>query len=97
MNPPSTEKEAMRRWVETWKVAGEELDRMKWEELRAMTEADAARMLDLQEWPREVPLWRDPEREFSSGLVEQQRIFMKAPEHVAHRLRSLAAADSSAT
>ena len=34
MEPALDDREAMRRWVETWKITGEELDRMKWEELR---------------------------------------------------------------
>ncbi|MDD5200259.1 MAG: hypothetical protein PHC88_10715 [Terrimicrobiaceae bacterium] len=81
---PKIDKEAMRRWVETWKVAGEELDRMKWDELRAMTEDDAARMLDLQHWPADE-LWRSPARESAEGMIEQQRIFLRAHELSTHR------------
>ena len=67
----------MRAWVETWKRAGIELDRMKWEQLRRLSEAQAARdfcMLDCDP----VLIWRSPEREDGAGLVEQQRWFMKA-------------------
>lgn len=68
----------MRYLVKTWERAGVELDRIKWEELRAMTEDDAARAFELLSMhPRDG--WMRPERLESSGLVEQQRIF--------HRLR----------
>ncbi len=50
--------EAARAYVKQWQVTGELLDQIKWEELRAMTEEDAVRMLDLQNWPEDVPLWR---------------------------------------
>ncbi len=36
-----SEHERMRLWVETWKRAGPELERMKREELRAMSEEEA--------------------------------------------------------
>jgi len=84
MEPALTEKEAMRRWVETWKIAGEELDRIKWEELRAMTEDDAARTFEcLSMHPRDG--WMRPERLQDSGLVEQQRFFRKFHESSSSR------------
>lgn len=85
MDPaPPDDRAKMRRWVEAWKVAGEELDRMKWDELRAMTEDDAARMLDLQHWPTD-DLWRSPERESAEGMIEQQRMFLRLHELSADR------------
>lgn len=49
-----------------------EVERMRRVELRAMTEADAARIADgLQQLPL---LYAEPDR--GSGLVEQQRLFM---------------------
>jgi hypothetical protein len=84
MEPALTEKEAMRRWVADWKVAGEELDRIKWEELRAMTEDDAARIFELLSMhPRDG--WMRPERFEDSGLVEQQRLFRKFHESASSR------------
>ncbi len=72
--PAPQDRETTKFLVETWKRAGEELDRIKWEELRAMTEDDAARMLEtLSMHPRDG--WMPPERLAGSGLVEQQRIF----------------------
>jgi hypothetical protein len=77
MQSPESDHEVMRRWVRTWKSAGEELDRIKQEELRALTEEEAAaQSLDLfrmgDQWMDENPGFK---RE--SGLVEQQRWFMK--------------------
>jgi len=66
--------EAARAYVKQWQRTGELLDQIKWEELRAMTEEDAARIFEkLSMHPRDG--WIRPEREQSSGLVEQQRLF----------------------
>ena len=64
-------------WVETWKRAGPELERIRREELRAM---DGPRTIALLcgEWDYSVPP-RTPRP--TSGLVEQQRWFMKAARH----------------
>lgn len=72
-----TEKEKILQYVRNWKVVGEELDRMKGEELRAMSEAEsAARIHDVllmsDEW---FQVNAAPPRE--CGLIEQQRIFQK--------------------
>jgi hypothetical protein len=68
-----SEHEQMKLWVETWKRAGVELERIRKEELRALTEeesaADLFRGFDLLELPEYPP---------TSGLVEQQRWFAKA-------------------
>lgn len=72
-----SEKEQMRAWVENWQRVGPELERIKKEELRAMTEKEgisrALRVMDARVEPR----WRAPERRHHSGLIEQQRLFMK--------------------
>lgn len=66
--------EAARAYVKNWQRTGELLDRIKWEELRAMTEEDAARIFEnLGMHPRDG--WMPEERVVSSGLVEQQRLF----------------------
>ena len=63
-----------REFVRRWQKAGPELERIRREELRALSEADGRELfcsvleladLDLQNRPM-------------SGLVEQQRIFQKA-------------------
>ena len=71
---PADETALIKRWVETWKFAGPELERIKKEELRAMTDreaaADAEMILSVA-----VDDWTPESRKVSSGLVEQQRLF----------------------
>ena len=87
MPDPETEQEAMRRWVETWKIAGPELERIRAEELRAMTESQAAALSEgLGFDPENV--WLTAERSESRGLIEQQRLFMLSHEHPAGHRRS---------
>jgi hypothetical protein len=65
---------AGRRWIETWKLAGADLERIRRKELRAL---DTYRTIALLCGPadyRRPPHAPKP----SSGLVEQQRWFMKA-------------------
>jgi hypothetical protein len=72
------ERALMKRWVDQWKyVTGPELERIKKEELRAMTEEDAfdvARRLSSYE---SESIWIEPSRFDSAGLIEQQRLFSK--------------------
>ena len=65
---------AGKRWVEAWKEAGPELERLRREELRRL---DTARAIALLCGPADytVPP-RAPKP--TSGLVEQQQWFMKA-------------------
>ncbi|NJK91900.1 MAG: hypothetical protein HC904_08780 [Blastochloris sp.] len=77
MSLSASEKELMRRWVETWKRAGPELERIKEEDLRAMTDEEAVQqatqvMAMAGRW-----LESNPGYERESGLVEQQRWFKK--------------------
>ena len=62
------------RWVETWKLAGEDLERIRRKELR---ELDGYRAIELLCGPAD---YTNPPRapKPTSGLVEQQRWFMKA-------------------
>ena len=71
----SEEVAAGRRWVETWRRAGPELERIRREELRAL---DTHRTIALLCGPADytVPP-RAPKP--TSGLVEQQRWFQKMP------------------
>lgn len=64
---------AGRRWAQTWKAAGPELERIRREELRRM---DAFKAIALLCGPAdyEVPP-RAPKP--TSGLVDQQRLFAK--------------------
>ena len=72
-----TERAAIRSWVDRWKTLGPELDRIKQEEARALSEEQAALtahdlLLLGDQW-----LAENPGFERGSGLVEQQRCFMK--------------------
>jgi hypothetical protein len=63
-----------KRWVETWKLAGEDLERIRRKELR---ELDSYRAIELLCGPADYT--RPPRApKPTSGLVEQQRLFMKA-------------------
>lgn len=71
MNP--TEKEQYRRFVETWKRTGPELERIRREELRALdTRKEVAGMDALVD----IALRHGRPRE-SSGLVEMQKWFVE--------------------
>ena len=69
-----SEKKEIEMWIKTWEQAGSALDRVKLEELRAPDYYRRNReflneMLQYAYENRQVRL--------SSGLVEQQRLFMK--------------------
>jgi hypothetical protein len=65
---------AGRRWIETWRLAGADLERIRRQEIR---ELDTYRTIALLCGPAD---YRRPPRapKPSSGLVELQRWFMKA-------------------
>lgn len=63
-----------KRWVETWKLAGEDLERIHRKELR---ELDTYRAIDLLRASADYTRPPRAPRPYS-GLVEQQRWFMKA-------------------
>jgi hypothetical protein len=66
------EREMMRRWVETWKQAGPELEAIRQEEIRRL---DPLRVLPLLEDAFNQALELPPRP--SSGLVEMQRWFAR--------------------
>lgn len=75
------EQEKMKAWVANWKLTGEELDRLKWEELRAMDHQCA--VLQSTRALESADGWRamQPQPvERSSGLIEQQFWFAKWPK-----------------
>jgi hypothetical protein len=71
------ERGKLKAWVDNWKTTGEELDRLKWEELRAMDEQESARIFNAlaSGW---VDEWTPSDRE--CGLVVQQAIFSRSNE-----------------
>ncbi len=68
----------MRAWVENWKRVGPELERIKREELRAMTEEEAFRRAELLGRSGAADVWIEPGRAAAAGMVEQQRLFILA-------------------
>lgn len=68
-----SEREVILRTIDTWRRAGEALEAVQDEELRAMTDEDVRiAVADLLS----IPYPELPER--GSGLVEQQRVFHRA-------------------
>jgi hypothetical protein len=78
-----TEEESalVKRHIAVWKEAAVELDRIKWDELRALTEKQAAEIFASFDCAG-VESWRSPERRDGAGLVEQQRWFQKARDRI---------------
>ncbi len=70
----SEEREQMRRWVETWKQAGPELEAIRVRELQESDNRKAIRII-FGEGPMELSC--DPKP--VSGLVEMQKWFAKLP------------------
>lgn len=70
----SEQREATRRWVEAWRTAGPALEAVRVRELRAL---DGHRAIALLTGPADYRAEPRKARQ-SSGLVEQQRWFMKA-------------------
>ena len=68
------ERALTRRWLETWRRAGPLLDEERWERVRALTDADAARdamwLFDLwqPDWPTDG----------GEELLLHQRVFARA-------------------
>ncbi len=63
-----------KRWVRAWKEAGEAMERLRRDELRRLDAQRAIRLLCGPADYRVAPRAAKP----TSGLVEQQRWFMKA-------------------
>jgi hypothetical protein len=62
-----------RRWVQAWKSAGPELERIRREELRTLDTYATIALLCGPANYREAPRAPKP----TSGLIEQQRVFRK--------------------
>ena len=68
------EREQTKQWVETWKVAGIELRKIKMAELAAMTDEDTRQAVD---WLLSEVLhaYKHPRYDSYSGLIDQQQYF----------------------
>jgi hypothetical protein len=62
-----------RRWVQAWKTAGPELERIRRQELRTLDTYATIALLCGPANYREAPRAPKP----TSGLIEQQRVFRK--------------------
>jgi hypothetical protein len=66
-----------KRWVATWKLAAEDLERIRRKELRELDSYEAISLLcytaDYSKAPYAPKPW--------SGLVEQQELFKKVADH----------------
>jgi hypothetical protein len=67
-------------WMSQWRSAAVDLEKVRAEELRALSEQDSADLFNRCAIPG-GDFWISPERAQSSGLVEQQRYFMRSREH----------------
>ncbi len=72
----ATEKEMTLRWIKTWELAGPALKEIKRQELQSYDYAKNLPIIDeMLQWAYEHRTTR-----LTSGLVEQQRWFMKMRE-----------------
>ncbi len=66
---------ATKMWVEHWQRVGPILEKIRRDELRAMTEEESAQAcIDLFEFAVSSPTYQERK---TSGFVEQQRLFKK--------------------
>lgn len=67
-------------WMSRWRSTGVELENVRRRELRDLSEEASAELFNRCAIPA-ADLWISPERAESSGLVEQQAIFMRSRSH----------------
>jgi hypothetical protein len=67
-------------WMRQWQSAAVELEKVRTRELREMSEESSAELFNRCAIPA-ADFWISPERAESSGLVEQQAIFMRSRCH----------------
>ncbi|HLY16666.1 MAG TPA: hypothetical protein VKR61_05555 [Bryobacteraceae bacterium] len=67
-----SERELIRRWVDTWRRAGKELDAVRRREIESVDTQEAIRQIFGSGEPMELPA-----APATSGLVEQQAWFAK--------------------
>ena len=72
------ERELVRRWVEQWQETGAFLESVRRGELRKMTD-EAALSAITRIFAVRSPVPLSAERQHTSGLIEQQRLFHLRP------------------
>ena len=80
MEYSAEEKVRVRQSIANWKVVSEEMDKMRTERLRALTEEQAAEQFNDMDCDPAL-IWTPEHRRTWSGLVEQQKYFSKMHEH----------------
>ena len=73
----AAERDAARRFVQQWKVAGPALDAIKWKELRAMNDQEACRQSEAVMAVAGRWIEQNPDTTRPSGMLEQQRVFLR--------------------
>ena len=68
-----SEEEMMKRWVDTWRQAGPLLEEIRRQEVRDLDTNETIESLSFHADFSQAPYRPDP----TSGLIEQQRWFMK--------------------
>jgi len=69
----NSDRDQIKKWVETWKRAGSALDEVKRRELRAYNYFENQALVDeMLQWAVDHQKIR-----LTTGMVEQQRLFMK--------------------
>ena len=77
------ETDGKKAWVEHWQRVGPILEKVRHDELRAMTDEQAARaFMSLSELALDAP---NPKPRMTSGFVEQQRLFLNLWHHASSR------------
>jgi hypothetical protein len=72
--------EQRKLWMSQWRSAATELEKVRARELRELSEQGSADLFNRCGIP-ECDYWISPERSQASGLVEQQRYFMRSAEY----------------
>ena len=67
-------------WMSQWRSAAIELEKVRAQELRELSEQGSADLFNRCGIP-DCDYWISPERSQASGLVEQQKLFMRSAEY----------------
>jgi hypothetical protein len=80
------QKALVRQHIANWKVVSAVLEEEKAAKLRALTEEQSAESFNELDCDLSL-LWIPDEKKYSSGLVEQQRIFARGHKNAPHLRR----------
>jgi hypothetical protein len=80
------EKAKVRQHIANWKVVSEVMDKLKAAELQPLTDEQSAEWFNGLECDPSL-IWIPDEKLYSSGLVEQQRIFARGHRNASNSRR----------